>query len=116
MSWGEGDRRTCGEWRERERDRRGAKTDRGRAEVHPRIPAEAVEDPAADDRPERHPEAGHHGGGAEHRAEDALAEVLARKHRIERHDAAVGEAERRGNDIELAKSRRQDEGARRDGL
>ena len=41
-----------------------------------------------------------------HRAHDALPEVVAREHRVERHHAAVGEAEYRGHDIEILEARR----------
>src|SRR5258706_8091887 len=76
------------------RDADGADSYRERTDVKPGVAAEAVEDPAAHRGTERHSETGHHGGGAEHRAEDALPEVFARKNRVERHHAAVGEAER----------------------
>src|SRR6267378_4835394 len=106
-------RRSCsgrfGKRRERKRDRHGAEADRARVDVHPRVLAEGVEDPAADGRPERHAEARHHGGRAEHRAEDALPEVLAREDRVERHHAAVGKAEDGGDGVELAEPRSGDE-------
>src|SRR5947207_6103646 len=67
--------------RERERNRDCAHTHRERADIQPSVGAEAVEDPAAERRAERHAEARHHRGGAEHRAEDALPEVLAQARR-----------------------------------
>src|SRR5215467_374107 len=103
--------RSCcsGKRRERERDGHGAEADRARVDVHPGVLAEGVEDPAADRRTGRHAEAGHHRGGAEHPAEDLLPEVLAREQRVERHHAAVGEAEHRGDGVELAEPGGRDE-------
>src|SRR6267154_2318750 len=102
--------------RKSKRDADGADSYRERTDVKPGVGAEAVEDPAAHRGTERHSEAGHHGRGAEHRAEDALPEVFARKDRVERHHAAVGEAERGGDGVELAQPRGENERARRDRL
>src|SRR5215467_9694031 len=103
--------RSCcsGKRRERERDRHGAEADRARVDVHPSVAAEAVEDPSADRRAGSHAEAGDHGGGAEHRAEDLLPEVLAREDGVERHHAPVGEAKHRGDRVELAELGSRDE-------
>src|SRR5687767_929328 len=79
--------------RERERDRHRAEPEREGADVEPGVAAEAVEDPAAGERTERHAEARHHGRRAQYRAHDLLREVFARKDSIERHHAAVSEAE-----------------------
>src|SRR5688572_13053137 len=97
---------------ERERDGDRPHAERERADVEPSVAAEAVEDPAAAERSERHAKRRDHGGRAEQRAEDALPEVFAREHRIERHHAAIGEAEKRGNGVELIEPAGEDERAR----
>src|SRR5690606_37494581 len=68
----------------------------------PAVALERVEDPSADDGANRHAEAREHRRRAEHRAHDALAEVLAGEDRVQRHHAAVRQAENNGEQVELA--------------
>src|ERR671915_1965227 len=60
------------ERRKGERDRHGAEAEREGADVEPGVAAEAIVDPAAAERAERHAEARHHGGRSQHRAHDLL--------------------------------------------
>src|SRR4051794_24813715 len=83
---------------------------RERADVEPGVAAVRIEDPAADQRAERHAEARYQACRAEHTAHDLLAEVLAREYRIEWHDAAVGEAEQRRHRIKRFELRNHGEG------
>src|SRR6185436_10379765 len=53
-----------------------------------------------------------HRSGAEHRAHDLLSEIIAREHSIERHHAAVREAEYRRDRVELAQPLREHEAPR----
>src|SRR5690606_40749152 len=76
---GGGGCRFSGDSREGQRDRDGTEGDGGGAEVEPAVALERVEDPSADDGANRHAEAREHRRRAEHRAHDALAEVLARE-------------------------------------
>src|SRR5207245_5838169 len=78
---------------ERERDGHGAEADPERADVEPDVAAERVVQPAAGPRPEGHAQGGHEGDRAEDGPHDPLAEVLAHEARVERHQAAIGEAE-----------------------
>src|SRR5688500_9801723 len=79
--------------REGEGDRHCCQSDAERTDVEPAVTARVIEDPAAYGRAERHAQTRDHGCRAEHGAHDAHRKILARDHRIERHHAAIGEAE-----------------------
>src|SRR5436305_8669774 len=67
-----------------------AERDAQRTDIEPAIAVEGVEYPTARQWAECHAKAGCHCRRAEHRAHDTLTEIFARKHRIERHHAAIG--------------------------
>ena len=66
--------------------------------------------------PERHAEAREHRDRAERGAHDARAEIVAHEHCVERHDAAVGQAEDNGQRVELAERTHEQIRAYRQGL
>jgi hypothetical protein len=69
------------------------------AEIKPCIVAEAVVEPGACERPERHAEARCHGRHAQYAAHDARIEIAAHEHSIERHHAAMSRADNDGKYI-----------------
>src|SRR3989454_7511558 len=85
---------------EAEGDGHGPEADPERADVEPEVAAERVVQPAACPRPEGHAQGGHEGDRAEDGPHDPLAEVLAHEDRVERHHAAIGEAEHQRERIE----------------
>src|SRR5437899_6144571 len=85
---------------EAEGDGHGPEADPERADVEPEVAAERVVQPAAGPRPEGHAQGGHESNSAEDGPHDPLAEVLAHEDRVERHHAAIGEAEHQRERIE----------------
>ena len=84
-----------------ERDGHRPEPNSERADIHPEVAAECVEQPAAGPWADRHAEGRHHRHGAERGAHDPGAEILTHKDRVERHHATEREAKQRRQRVEF---------------